>query len=416
MKIISGALSKVLEFRYYRVFFANIYPLCKKLKFIELLRKLNGGSISDMYVNKGVQKNLPFRTYDIENLNIQETIDRYTIDPKKLVKIDRKYKFGFLVDTDIDLSDFRQACKALDADDTYYDIKDPDLFKKLKMSDCDGLFIYPFSNVFLMSVFHEITCLIETETDLKVYPSVRELNIYESKRTLASFLLINGIPHPATSVFYDFKRARAFFETCSYPVVFKTHAGASATGVEILKNKKAAVRLAKQMFFKYYLRRMETEKRSAEWGYMLIQKYIEGAKEYRVIKAGDSWFGYQKWKEENQTFFSGSGLCRYSVPPSEDLLNFCHAIAKKYQFTTMCFDIFQNETGEFLVNELQTWFGSYDPTELYVKNIPGRYRNIEGIWTFEAGLYNVYGSNLLRLAHFISLLNEEATVHEMQLS
>jgi len=95
------------------------------------------------------------------------------------------------------------------------------------------------------------------------------------------------------------------------------------------------------------------------------------------------------------------------IGPSHDLLNFCYNIAERFHFTTMCFDIFENKKGEYFVNELQTWFGSYDPTEMYVNSIPGRYRMIEGKWIFEPGFYNIFGSNVLRLIHFISLLQEE---------
>ena len=406
MSIINILLTKLLRFRSFRIFLVNVYPVLKKFKIIFLFQKLNNGSFSDPWDHFEINKKGILKTHDLENFSATEALVKYTIDAENLIVLDRSYNFGILSGSVFDLNDIEQACKALNVKYTVYDIKDPALFEKITNSDCDGIFISPsFANVIDRNVFHELTQILSSETSLKIYPTVRELNIYESKRTLAAFLSVNKIPHPSTSVFYDFEKAKVFLDTCRYPVVFKTHIGASSSGVEILRNKKQAVKMAEQLFFKYYLRKMETEKRSIEWGYMLLQEYIDDVKEYRVIKAGDSWFGYQKWKEQHQIFLSGSGKQKM-INPSFGLLDFCYGVAEKFHFTTMCFDIFENKKGEFLVNELQTWFGSYDPTEMYVNNIPGRYRMIEGEWTFEPGFYNVYGTNLLRIAHFISLLQD----------
>jgi len=56
---------------------------------------------------------------------------------------------------------------------------------------------------------------------------------------------------------------------------------------------------------------------------------------------------------------------------------------------------------------LQTWFGHYDPTEMYVDGVPGCYQKQNGIWVFEAVYSNMYGSFLERLIDFISILNKE---------
>jgi glutathione synthase/RimK-type ligase-like ATP-grasp enzyme len=248
---------------------------------------------------------------------------------------------------------------------------------------------------------------LSTETELLIYPTLRELNIFEAKRTLINFLVINNIPHPATTIFYDYESARDFIEVCRFPLVFKTHVGSSANGVEILKNKRQALKLSRQLFNKYYMRKMETEKRNTDWGYLLLQEYFEDVKEYRIIKVGDSWFGHQKWKANSQIFLSGSGFVKW-INPAKGLLDFCYDIAVKYHFTTMCFDIFENNQGDFLVNELQTWFGSFNPSQMYLEDgTPGRYRKLNGNWVFEAGLFNIYGNMLLRLVDFISFIQQE---------
>jgi len=407
MKTIRNLLDRCLRYRSFRILMANLFPFLKRFKIINLIHKLNKGSFSDPYDIVEGQDIGVFRTYDIDT-NKLGSVEKFHIDFRRLIKIEKDYTIGFVMNPDnYGLNNIKSACNILGVQYIIYNIKNPSLYREIVKSVCDGIFIYPVSdNNIIRNVFHEAAQILSSETKLNIYPSLRELNIYESKRTLANFLAINDIPHPATSVFYEYESAKNFLEVSKFPVVFKTHIGASASGVEILKNKKQALKLARQLFFKYYLRKMEIEKRSIEWGYMLLQEYIDEVKEYRVIKIGDSWFGYQKWKNQNQIFLSGSGMCRM-INPREEVLNFCYNIAVKYHFTTMCFDIFENKQGQFLVNELQTWFGSYDPTEMYVDNIPGRYCRLDGKWIFEPGFYNIYGSILLRLTHMISLLQQE---------
>jgi glutathione synthase/RimK-type ligase-like ATP-grasp enzyme len=409
MKIIESTLNRCLKIRSFRILLANVYPILKKYKIISLLKKLNMRNLIDPFDvvetdNKGI-----FRTYDLENFNVEEALKNYTINAENLIKLDRKYKFGFLLDPKDphEESYVKEACKALGVEFIIFNINDPEVIKDIANSGCDGVFINPaFSNNMIRSVYNEIIQIISLETTIPIYPTIRELNLYESKRTVAYFLNINDLPHPKTSIFYDFKEACRFLETCQYPIVFKTNIGASASGVEILENRKQAMKLARQLFNKYYLHKLQLEKRAMEWGYMILQEYIKDTKEYRVIKVGDSWFSYQKWKEKNQVFLSGSGYAKM-IGPSADLLTFCYNVADKFHFTTMCFDIFERENGEYLINELQTWFGSYDPSEMYVDNVPGRYRMIEGRWIFEPGFFNIYGSNLLRLTHFISMLQQK---------
>jgi hypothetical protein len=396
MNVLSAALNKCLRYRSFRIFLAYIFPIVKKMNVIGILHKFNKGSFSDAWTH--------FKDYD--------SLDkRYVVDFKKFVHIRKSYLFAFITDSEgIDIEEITKAAELLDVRCIFFEISDPDLYVKLSKCNCDGVLICPsYNNNLKRTMFHEAAQIISTETSIELYPTIRELNFYESKRSLANFLAINDIPHPRTKVFYDFERAEAYLNSCSYPIVAKTHCGASASGVEILTSKRQAVRLGRQMFRKYYLKKLESDKRNTEWGYLLLQEYIDEVKEFRIIKAGESWFGYQKWKDEDQTFLSGSGKFKI-VEIASGLLDFCNDIAARFHFTTMCFDIFETREGKYLVNELQTWFGSYDPTEMFVNDIPGRYRLADGTWTFEPGYYNVYGSNLLRLTHFISILQAKQPV------
>jgi hypothetical protein len=77
----------------------------------------------------------------------------------------------------------------------------------------------------------------------------------------------------------------------------------------------------------------------------------------------------------------------------------------KHGFTCMCFDVFREQSGAYLVNELQTWFGSYNPSQMYIDGVPGRYVRKKGTWAFEPGLFNTNGGANLRLLEFIRYIN-----------
>lgn len=401
MKILRIIVAKLKEYRSFRVLYAKAYPLLVKFKILKTLRLINNGSFNDAWGIAGR-----------EEIHGKSIIEKYAVDFTRLVKVDKKYRIGFLLDpTERDNENIDQACHILGIDYMLYEIRDPLLFDKLRESNCNALVICPsHDNNLIRSVFHEAAQVISSEMNIMLYPTARELSFYEAKRTLNNFLMIHNIPHPVTYVFYDLKAAFTFLDTSKYPIVFKTHLGSSSSGVEILRNKKQALKLARHLFHDYYLRKMETESRSIEWGYMLVQEYLEDVREFRIIKIGDSWFGYEKWKTDKQDFMSGSGVLKW-INPTGELLDFCFQIASQHQFTTMCFDIFQNKQGEYLVNELQTWFGSYDPTEMYVDNIPGRYYRNGKEWIFEPGMFNVHGSMALRM---VDLINELQKAKEIQ--
>lgn len=233
------------------------------------------------------------------------------------------------------------------------------------------------------------------------FPNTVEQRIYEAKRELAYFLEANHIPHPRTRIFHSKAEALAFSAKCTYPQVFKTHNGAGSFGVEILRDRKKLDYLIQEIFDRYYINKSLSDYRDIDYGYILLQEFVEDVREFRVIKIGDSWFGHEKHKEAHQEFMSGSGVNKWTPPP-HDLLDFCSELSRAHGLHTMCFDIFLDKNGQYLVNELQTWFGSYNPSQMYINEIPGRYVEIDGTWIFEPGLFNDLHGLPLRL---VSILN-----------
>ncbi len=390
---IRGLLGRWRKRHGFRVVYSWAHPLLKKLGILSFLKSFDRQGGGDPW------------SYNKDSENFRALFETYSIDPRSLVRPSRDYLFGYLLSPNPeDLTNIAEASAALGLRYRIYDIHDPGLFDALRESPCDGLFIRPaLENNLLRGLFHEAVEVLTSWPGLRIYPTPLELGLYEAKRTLAGFFRVHDIPHPDTRVFYDYEAAAAFIEGAALPLVFKTHVGSSANGVEILRTRRQALRLARRLFRSSYLKKNEVDRRCRDWGYVFLQEYIENVREHRIHKIGDSWFGYQKWKTPAQDFMSGSGHEIHGDPPP-GLLDFCHDLAVRFGFTTMSFDVFQNPRGEFLVNELQTWFGSYNPSQMYIDGVPGRYRRTGGGWVFEPGLYNVHGSMLLRIADFVRIL------------
>jgi hypothetical protein len=238
---------------------------------------------------------------------------------------------------------------------------------------------------------------------------------------MAYFLQVNNIPAPRTHIFYDEPEALAFAHVSTYPLVFKTHIGAQARGVEILRTERRARSLIRQVFNRGYARHMRTKLRGllktpislpyyffdSEYKVIILQEYIANCKEWRMIRIGHSYFGHQKLLKGG--YHSGSGLVGWETPPRR-LLDFVRTICDTGSFWSMCVDVFEDPDGNYYVNELQSVFSSYNPSQMYVDGKPGRfiYNFPTDQWEFEEGFFNQNGSNNLRVEHLIEILTSIA--------
>jgi glutathione synthase/RimK-type ligase-like ATP-grasp enzyme len=328
----------------------------------------------------------------------------YPTDYNALLTNKRVACIGFLSAAGDELiPDFVASCEELNVAHQLFDFKSIDLFDRIKQANCDVLLVRPsFPTAFERQAFFEKVWTIATEMQCAIYPSLKELSIYEAKRQLSYFVEAHAIPHPPTRVFLDKKQAEDYIQQCEYPQIFKAHNGASSSSVEILYNRSQAREYVNCLFDSYYVNKKLFDARDIDFGYLLLQKYIKNVREFRILKIGESWFGHEKSKNDQQEFMSGSGIMKWTAPPT-NVLNFCREIALKHQFTTMCFDVFlDNDTNELFINELQTWFGSYNPSQMYVNDLPGRYVYSNAEWRFEQGLYNEHQSMKLRIVDIIN--------------
>lgn len=283
------------------------------------------------------------------------------------------------------------------------------------------------------AIYDEKLFHIANTLKIPCFPSFFENYIYENKKSLAAFLIAAKIPHPRTWVIGHKAEAIRFIEQSDYPIVAKTSIGAASSGVTILRNAETAskyiykafsgrgiikrvgpnrqvgntqswIRKAisdpdylKKKLNQYYRSWADTQK-----GFVIFQEYIEHDFEWRIVRIGESYFAYKKYKVGDKA--SGAKNLGYVNPPL-DLLSWIKEISEKHNINTAAFDVFVNAE-EYLINEIQTIFGHVWDHILEVDGKPGRYLYQEREWVFEPGMFNTNESYDLRLETALKLYAE----------
>lgn len=328
------------------------------------------------------------------------------VDFSSLTHVTDGFSVGFIVLSGSPLIPaFQSACNRLGVLGKIFDPTCVSFLDEIRQAHCDCFLVRPeYKTALLRRVFEEKISALRYLTDVKIFPGEIELRVYESKRELAMFLEVSGIPHPETNVFFREHEALDFVADAVFPLVFKSNRGAASSGVEILETKQQAERLIRQIFRRVYFGERVADLRDFDYGYALFQEFLPAVREFRIIKIGESWFGHEKASGKGSPFMSGSGLNKWT-PPSFDVLDFCGEIASKHKFDFMCFDVFQTTGGRFLINELQTWFGSFNDSQMYIDGVPGRYIKKDGEWIFQKGSFNVDNGLALRLSELFVIVN-----------
>lgn len=283
-------------------------------------------------------------------------------------------------------------------------------------------------------LYDERIYILEKELNYKIYPSATEIFIYENKRFISFWLKAHKIPHPQTTVFYDFKEAKDFLDKTPSIIVAKTNIGASGSGVRILKTSqekedyinltflgKGAPQRSGPNFEKggilkrgfYYVKNPKEIKKklkiyktvssSTQKGFVIFQEYIPHDFEWRVVRIGDSFFAHKKLKLGEKT--SGSLLKGYENPPF-GLLDFVKKITDKHKLYSQAVDIFETE-GNYLINEMQCIFGQSDGYQMKVDGQIGRYTCRENKWVFEKGDFASNSCYDLRLDYVLEMINKK---------
>lgn len=240
---------------------------------------------------------------------------------------------------------------------------------------------------------------------IKIFPNTKALWIWESKLRTLEWLKVNNIPHPKSDVFYRKEEIFEYQKQHTYPVVYKSSSGSGSSGVKIVKNEYDLKNVLRKAFRKG-IRTYRKHVLDKEHGFIILQQYLEDVKEWRIIRTGDYYVGYEKLKMGE--FHSGSQNFGYGMPP-EACLNLVKEITDKHQFHFVDIDVFLTKEGTFLINEIQPYFGQKDDRELLRINDESgalRFNESKGAWEFEKGKFCKNNMANLRLKEILKTLGE----------
>lgn len=277
------------------------------------------------------------------------------------------------------------ACREMKVPYQVIDLTGPDWMESITQSECNGFLVWPTPILSDLKALCEERIKVMTEClGAVTCPTFDEIWLYESKRRMHDWLDAHRVPHPRTWVFYDREQATSFIHSAKFPLVFKTDFGACALGVRILNTPKEARSLVRAAFGKG-IKAHRSHPGNRQIGHILLQEYVHVAKEWRMVRIGDSYFGHTK--EKVGDFHSGSKKVGWLTPPTTHL-DFLKHVTELGEFTSMGIDVFETNAGELLVNELQTVFGaSGSVDQMKINGVTGRYffDNHKKQWRFEAG-------------------------------
>ncbi len=310
---------------------------------------------------------------------------------------------------------------------TVIDITSSDWLDRFREGSFDLILLRPPGRTErFKQLYDERSNILYHYSGLPVYPSLKEVLIYENKRFLRDWLVANRVPHPVTHVFFNEKEAARFVSSVeNYPLVAKTNIGASGNGVRFLESHKAAAAYVNSAFGrgisirtgpklrkgsligklrKAFASRDFIAKRVNEYkgtflnpqkDFVIFQEFVPHGYEWRCVRIGDSYFAHKKVARNNKS--SGTLIKAYDSVP-ESLLDFVRETTERTGLSSVSLDIFDRD-GEYLVNEIQCFFGQSDPYQMLVNSIPGRYRFVAGKWIFEEGDFASNACYDIRLEH-----------------
>jgi glutathione synthase/RimK-type ligase-like ATP-grasp enzyme len=210
------------------------------------------------------------------------------------------------------------------------------------------------------------------------FPNSLMLWLYDDKIRETLFLKAHGHPVPETFISFSEAEARTYLDGATYPLIAKTHMGASASGVVRLRDRAAALELLKGIFRPQSLMEKVMEKyhylpRMAKGDFLLSRKYrylnacpsyiyaqefIETDSDWRITTLGTDLLSVFVRRNRPDDFrASGSGLWEMVEP--EDLpaeaCDLALEISNRHGFTSMAYDFMLGPKG-WVIGEISMTF------------------------------------------------------------
>lgn len=247
----------------------------------------------------------------------------------------------------------------------------------------------------IMAAIRSVIPIIENNR-IQCFPNSTMLWLFDDKIRETFFLRQHGYPTPATFVSYDEQEAVGFAEQATYPMVTKTHMGASANGVKLLHTKEEAKALLRRVFGQpsimdkalikyYYLPRLKKGDfllaRSFRFRdccprYAYFQEFIETGEDWRVTTLGRDLISVFVRRNRPSDFrASGSGrwekLTEENLP--KDACDLALEISNRHGFTSMTYDFMPGPSG-WVIGEIS--FG-FILNQIYSDTL---FRRVEGVY------------------------------------
>jgi len=312
---------------------------------------------------------------------------------------------------------YANACREVGIDYVILDLLADTWIDDIKNSRVDGILVREKANMDeYKQMYNERLWVIKEYLHIPIYPSWHELFLYEDKRMYAYFFKTHNIPTPPTHIFYRKADALQYVKNAKYPLICKTNGGSAGSGVRKITSMREAKRLVNRIFglvnprlalgdirwVKYKSFIPIPKLGMAQRHYLIVQDFIDIETEWRIIKIGGTYAGYQRPLE------NGHGSCDamvYGFPPKE-LLSLIKRIADEEHFDSLSLDVLVDKQGKYYVTEMQSLYGSFNPIQCAVNNVPGRIIEKDGDFEFEEGKnFFVWNSNVLRVRDFVDKIN-----------
>ena len=319
-----------------------------------------------------------------------------------------KYKLGIIRECTHAHRHYVNACRELKVSYVVLDLLADDWVSRFKESDCDAYLVWPSSNgTMIKSGFDMRLKFLEDDMGKLIYPTWKDCWLTEYKPRLRDWMLMHNVPHPKSWVFYDEDEALEFCRTAPLPIVQKTPTGASGSGVNIIRSRSKLIKVVKQVMRKGIATRC-FEPWDKQRGVLFLQEFLSGVKEWRMVRIGDSFFGYRKEVGEDG---KGSGSHKWSwLDPGEKRLDMLKFVTDIENSRSMDVDLFELSDGTLLVNEYQTVFGCCTPAiQMKVNDVEGRYLHKDGKWIFESGEFSMNHCCNMRVKELIRQLDGRET-------
>jgi glutathione synthase/RimK-type ligase-like ATP-grasp enzyme len=297
-------------------------------------------------------------------------------------------------------NEFRQACDLLSLPYRVISITCNDWMKQLANVDM----------LVWRSVMGDPSIMAESRTKIplieamgiRCFPNRLMLWLYDDKIRETFFLRWHGYPTPTTFISFNEAESRAYAARARYPLVTKTHNGAGASGVMLIRSSAETQRLLDSIFRKetiidkalikyYYLRRLRHgsfllerrfRARNSVPRYAYLQEFVESEFDWRITTMGPDLVSvFKRLNRPGDFRASGSGLWEKideTVLPSEPC-DLALTISNRHDFTCMTYDFMQGPNG-WVIGEISYAFvlnTVYSDT-LFRKS-GGIYRRIEPI-------------------------------------